>query len=165
MTGEQVTTVFFIICGIVVIVALVIMGLVFLIATVKRLEEPEIQNAEYIIYMRKGYVLRFCYGYCVAADILLKVLEIAATATGAFIALIPDTPSYLVAFLLIVTFFASSVQNALNLKNARSAYARAFRILEFATDDYRISNRDWDAKKKLHEANEKAQKIIEDFVE
>lgn len=163
--GKQVVIGFFIICGILVLLALLVMGLVFLIASLKRIEDPEIQNQEYMVYLKKGYILRFCYGFCVAIDTLLLTIEIAATATGTFIAVIPGTPSYLVAILLIATVIASNFRSVLDLKHGRAAYARAFRILEFAVDDYRISNHDWEAQKKLHDANVRAQKIIEDLYE
>ena len=163
--SEQIVIAFFIICGTVLLAALLIMGIVFLIMSLKRIKNPDLNDSEYLTFLKKGYILRFCYGYCVAADTLLMGVEIAATATGAFIALIPDTPSSLVAILLIATFASSSLRNALNLKHGRVAYAKAFRKIEYATDAYRISNRDEESKKKLHEANEAAQKIIEDFVE
>ena len=165
ISAEQVVFAFFIICGVVILTALAIMGLVFVIASFKRMKSPEIDDEEYILYLKKGYILRFCYGYCVAADIILKAIEIAATATGTFIALIHGTSSTLVATMLITTFIASSIQNALDLKHGRTAYARAFRILEFATDDYRISSRTNNDKRKLHEANQEAQQIISDLVE
>lgn len=163
--SEQIVFTFFVICGTVLLVALLIMGITFLVASLKGIKNPDLDDPEYLAYLKKGYILRFCYGYCVAADTLLTGVEIAATATGAFIALIPDTPSSLVAILLIATFAASSLRSALNLKHGRAAYAKAFRKIEFATDDYRVSNHDSEAKQKLHEANEVAQKIIEDLVE
>lgn len=165
ISAEQVVIYFFIICGVVVLIGLSIMGIVFAAASFKRMKHPEDADNEYIVYLKKGYVLRFCYGYCVATDILLKVIEIAATATGTFIALIPDTSSTLVATMLITTFIASAIQNVLDLKHGRAAYARAFRILEFAVDDYRISNKDMYAKEKLLKANREAQQIISDLVE
>lgn len=163
--SEQIVLNFSIACGAILLIALVIMGITFLIASLRKIKKPDSNDAEYLIFLKKGYILRFCYGYCVAADILLTGVEIAATALGAFIALIPDTPSSLVAILLIVTFTASSLRNALNLKHGRAAYAKAFRKLEFAIDDYRISDHNIADKQKLHKANEDAQKIIEDLVE
>ncbi len=165
ISAEQIVVYFFVICGVVVVLCLAIMGLVFVVASFKRIKQPEDEDQEYIVYLKKGYVLRFCYGYCVAADVLLKVIEIAATATGTFIALIPNTPSALVATMLITTFIASAIQNALDLKHGRSAYAKAFRILEFATDDYRISFKGRFANEKLHEENKKSQQIIAELYE
>lgn len=156
---------FFITCGIVIVVALIFIGLSFLIMAMKRLKNSECDCPEYALYLKKGYVLRYCYGFCVAADTLLIVIEIAATGLGTFIVLIPDTPSYLVAIMLITTFIASALRNALNLPNNRKGYASAFRILEFALDAYRISSRTAADKQKLVEANIKAQEEIAKFNE
>lgn len=156
---------FFIVCGAAIILALAIIGLSFLVMAFKRLNDSECDYPEYAIYLKKGYVLRYCYGFCVAADTILIVIEIAATGIGTFIVLIPDTPSYLVAIMLITTFIASSLRSALNLKNNRKGYASAFRVLEFALDTYRISSHTFHDKQKLIEANIKAQQIISDFNE
>lgn len=165
MSAESIVLFFFIVSGAIVLAALLIIGISFTVMTVKRIKEPELNDREYLIYLKKGYVLRFCYGCCVAADTLLTIFEIAATGTGTFIALIPDAPAHLVAIMLITTFITSTFCNALNLKHLRKAYAKAFRILEFAVDRYRISAQSWLNKRDLQKANEEAQRIIEEFNE
>lgn len=165
MTSSQVVICFFLTLGIVVILWMVVMGVVFIAAAFKRAQKPEIDDEEYIVYIKKDHMIRFCYGYCVAADVLLTIVGITATGVGAFIALLPDNSSVQVVLMLITSFVSTSLQNALNLKHARSAYARAFRVLEFAIDQYRISNKTLDDKKELCEANRRAQQIIESLVE
>ena len=165
MNAQSIVIGFFVVCGVSLLAGLIIMGLAFLIMSLYRMKKPEINDAEYMVYLKKGYVLRFCYGYNVAADLLLHIIEIAATGLGTFIVLIDQTAAGLVAIMLITSFISSSVRGALNLKYNRIAYARAFRILEFAVDEYRISAKDNEAKKRLQEANIKAQQIISDFIE
>ncbi len=163
MTSNQVVICFFSFFGIIVLIWMLVMGIVFIRATFKRIKNPEIDDCEYIVYVKKGYILRFCYGCCVAADTLLTVAGISATGVGAFIALLPDNTPVQVVLMLITSFVSVSLQNALNLKHGRIAYARAFRVLEFAVDEYRISYKLQSDKQKLYDANKEAQKIIEDI--
>lgn len=156
---------FFAVCAVVILLALLSIGITFLTMSLRRLKDSECDFPEYEIYLKKGYVLRFCYGICVGADLMLATVEIAATGIGTFIVLIPDTPSYLVAIMLITTFIASSLRTIFNLRNNRIGYARAFRTLEFAIDDYRVSSHTFEDKARLHQANRVAQQIISDFNE
>ena len=167
MKAEFVIFIFFLVCGGVVVLALAIIGISFAIMSLINLKnsKKEGYDKEYITYQEKGCVQRFCYGCCVAADTILTIFEIAATGVGSFIALIPNTPAYLMAIMLITTFISSTFRNALNLKYLRKAYAKAFRILEFAVDEYRISEQTFDDKLKLQEANKQAQAVIENFNE
>ncbi|MCI8397883.1 MAG: hypothetical protein HFF90_00545 [Oscillibacter sp.] len=59
ISAEQVVFAFFIICGVVILTALAIMGLVFVIASFKRMKSPEIDDEEYILYLKKGIFLDF----------------------------------------------------------------------------------------------------------
>lgn len=163
--SESVVIHFFIGCGVVVGGMFLIMGIVFLLMTIKRLKNPGLDDEIYVEYLKKGYTLRFCYGCSVVADTFCAVVEIAATGISVFIVLIPDTESSLIVIMLIISFVSSAISFVLNLTNCRKAYARAFRILEFATDKYKTSEHKERDKRALREANIRAQKIIEDFLE
>lgn len=52
-----------------------------------------------------------------------------------------------------------------SLKYLRKAYAEAFRILEFAVDAYRISDKTAEDKHKLQQENERAQQVIASYNE
>lgn len=82
-----------------------------------------------------------------------------------FIVLLESVESYLVVILLVTSFAVSVLRNGLNLKNNRIAYAKAFRVLEFALDEYRLSDKKKEDKEKLCEANREAQKVIEIYNE
>ena len=161
----KVVTVFFIIIVVLAVVGLSGIGISFIILMKNNLKVSKDLDSEYFEYLNRGYVIRFCYGYSVFADVLLTFVEVMSTALGTFIVLMDNVASYLVVVLLITSFVASALKNVLNLKYNRMAYAKAFRILEFALDDYRISEKTMEDKKRLHQANERAQEIIELFAE
>ena len=152
----------------VVVVALVLIGIAFWRISKRPktgVSSSETNDSEYLIYSKKGYVLRICYAICVAADYILIILEIAATGLSAYIALTPGAETYPIAVLLIISFIASTFRNALSLKHLRKAYAEAFRILEFAVDAYRISDKTAEDKHKLQQENERAQQVIASYNE
>ena len=165
MSSKKIVAITFGVCIITVIGALVAIGAYFKNRYKKNKETQGSIDAEYLVYLQRGYTLRFCYAICVAADYLLIILEITATGIGAFISLTPDADTYPIAVLLIISFIASMFRNALNLKYLRRAYAQAFRVLEFALDEYRISNKTDDVKRRLQRENERAQQIIETYNE
>lgn len=165
MKADKIVIGFFVFFSTLLFVGFLIMGITFFVVSVKRIKNPECNDEEYMMFLKKGYILRFCYGCNVAADCLLNVIEITATGLGAFIVLIDSDSANWVVIMLITSFVTASIRWALNFKNNRIGYARAFRVLEFAIDEYRNSNRDDAAKKRLLKANKKAQRIIADFVE
>lgn len=163
--GKIVIGFFWVVLGILAL-GLIIVGVTFLIASSKNSKSDTSSNdLVYKKFSNKGYIFRFCYGVCVAADTFLQGIEVAATALGIFIVLMPDADNAMIAILLMISFIATTIQNALKIKNCRIAYAKAFRIMEFAMDEYYISGRTSADKEKLIEANKKAQNIIEVLLE
>lgn len=113
----------------VVVVALVLIGIAFWRISKRPktgVSSSETNDSEYLIYSKKGYVLRICYAICVAADYILIILEIAATGLSAYIALTPGAETYPIAVLLIISFIASTFRNALSLKYLRKSIRRSF---------------------------------------
>lgn len=145
----------------------IILATIFIVSAIQGGKEQCIDNQdrEYTSFHRKCGILRVCYGICVAADIFLTLVELVATAIGVYIVLLTEDDKVLVAVMLIASFLASSIRSALNLKYNRMAYAKAFRELEFALDDYLSSNKTAGDIEKLHNANRKAQAHIEYFNE
>lgn len=128
----------------VVVVALVLIGIAFWRISKRPktgVSSSETNDSEYLIYSKKGYVLRICYAICVAADYILIILEIAATGLSAYIALTPGAETYPIAVLLIISFIASTF------------------------DAYRISDKTAEDKHKLQQENERAQQVIASYNE
>lgn len=165
ISAEKIVIAFFIIAVVVSVSGLVGMGITFIIRMRQNEISAEKEDEEYRVFLQRGYTLRFCYGYSVFADVVLQFIEVIATALGTFIVLLESVESYLVVILLVTSFAASVLRNGLNLKNNRIAYAKAFRVLEFALDEYRLSDKKKEDKEKLCEANREAQKVIEIYNE
>ena len=166
-TAEKIVCYFFFWTILIASVGGIILTTIFVVSAIQGGKEQGIDNwdREYTSFHRKCGILRICYGICVAADIFLTLVEIIATAIGAYIVLLTEDNKVLVAVMLIASFLASSIRSALNLKYNRMAYAKAFRELEFALDDYFSSNKTAGDIEKLHNANRKAQAHIEYFNE
>lgn len=166
-TAEKIVYHFFFWTILIATVGGIILATIFIVSAIQGGKEQGIDNQdrEYTSFHRKCGILRVCYGICVAADIFLTLVELVATAIGAYIVLLTEDDKVLVAVMLITSFLASSIRSALNLKYNRMAYAKAFRELEFALDDYLSSNKTAGDIEKLHNANRKAQAHIEYFNE
>lgn len=167
VSPEHIVYLFFLCTLTIFLIGGIVLSAVFIVSAVqgKKAENITGQDAEYERFYRKSGILRVCYGANVFADIFLSLVEAIATAIGAYIVLFDNIDTSLVAVMLIVVFLASSIRSALNLKYNRMAYAKAFRELEFALDDYPSSNKTAGDIEKLHNANRKAQAHIEYFNE
>lgn len=167
VSPEHIVYIFFLSTLTIFLIGGIVLSAVFIVSAIqgKREQSMDGRDKEYDSFYRKSGILRICYGANVFADILLSLIEVISTAIGAYIVLFDDVNTSLVAVMLIIVFLSSSIRSALNLKYNRIAYAKAFRELEFALDDYLSSDKTSEDIEKLHLANRKAQAHIEYFNE
>lgn len=101
------------------------------------------------------------YGIAVTADTILSTVEISSTAIGAYIILLQEDSTYIIAAVVLMTsFVATTFKHMLNLSTCRKIYAAAFRIMEFSANRYRASEKSIMDKEQLLQANILAETMV-----
>ena len=106
------------------------------------------------------------YGIAVTADTILSTVEISSTAIGAYIILLQEDSTYIIAAVVLMTsFVATTFKHMLNLSTCRKIYAAAFRIMEFSANRYRASEKSIMDKEQLLQANILAETMVSFMLE
>ena len=106
------------------------------------------------------------YGIAVTADTILSTVEISSTAIGAYIILLQEDSTYIIAAVVLMTsFVATTFKHMLNLTNCRKIYDSAFRIMEFSANRYRASEKSIMDKEQLLQANILAETMVSFMLE
>lgn len=106
------------------------------------------------------------YGIAVTADTILSTVEISSTAIGAYIILLQEDSTYIIAAVVLMTsFVATTFKHMLKLSTCRKIYAAAFRIMEFSANRYRASEKSIMDKEQLLQANILAETMVSFMLE
>lgn len=167
-TAEEITKQIIFGSVIVAVAALPFVGMLFGAIALRKCKgicRTESHDSVLILHMKKGtYSVR--YGIAVTADTILSTVEISSTAIGAYIILLQEDSTYIIAAVVLMTsFVATTFKHMLNLSTCRKIYAAAFRIMEFSANRYRASEKSIMDKEQLLQANILAETMVSFMLE